>query len=302
MSAQDYAPDPALLAKAETLTEALPYMQRYAGETFVVKYGGHAMGDPELAHDFAEDVVLMKAVGINPIVVHGGGPQIGAMLKTLGVESRFVDGLRVTDAETARVAEMVLSGNINKELVSWIGKAGGRAVGISGKDAGLVTATKVQRTTRDPDSNIESAVDLGFVGEPIDVDRRLLDTISRAGMIPVVAPIGIGEDGHTYNINADTMAGAIAIATGAARLFLLTDVAGVLDKEKKLLSDLTPASIDMLRADGTISGGMIPKLETCIDAVEAGVDAAVVLDGRIPHAMLLEVFTRRGAGTLIRRG
>ena len=302
MSAQDYAPDPALLAKAETLTEALPYMQRYAGETFVVKYGGHAMGDPELAHDFAEDVVLMKAVGINPTVVHGGGPQIGAMLKTLGVESRFVDGLRVTDAETARVAEMVLSGNINKQLVSWIGKAGGRAVGISGKDAGLVTATKVQRTTRDPDSNIESAVDLGFVGEPIDVDRRLLDTISRAGMIPVVAPIGIGEDGHTYNINADTMAGAIAIATGAARLFLLTDVAGVLDKEKKLLSDLTPASIDMLRADGTISGGMIPKLETCIDAVEAGVDAAVVLDGRIPHAMLLEVFTRRGAGTLIRRG
>jgi acetylglutamate kinase len=301
MSAADYAPDPAMLAKAETLTEALPYMQRYAGETFVVKYGGHAMGDPELARDFAEDVVLMKAVGINPIVVHGGGPQIGAMLKTLGVESRFVDGLRVTDAQTAKVAEMVLSGTINKELVSWIGQAGGRAVGISGKDAGLVTAAKVKRTTRDPDSNIENVVDLGFVGEPIDVDRRLLETISRAGMIPVVAPIGIGEDGHTYNINADTMAGALAIATGAARLFLLTDVAGVLDKDKNLLSDLTPARIAALRADGTISGGMIPKLETCIDAVEGGVDAAVVLDGRIPHAMLLEVFTRRGAGTLIRR-
>ncbi len=302
MSAIDSTPDAALLAKAETLTEALPYMQRYAGETFVVKYGGHAMGDPELAHDFAEDVVLMKAVGINPIVVHGGGPQIGAMLKTLGVESRFVDGLRVTDAETAKVAEMVLSGTINKELVSWIGRAGGRAVGISGKDAGLVTAAKVTRTTKDPDSNIEQAVDLGFVGEPVDVDRRLLDTVSRAGMIPVVAPIGIGDDGHTYNINADTMAGAIAIATGAARLFLLTDVAGVLDKDKQLLSDLTPAKIAALRADGTISGGMIPKLETCIDAVEGGVDAAVVLDGRIPHAMLLEVFTRRGAGTLIRRG
>ncbi|WP_156680173.1 acetylglutamate kinase [Sphingomonas profundi] len=296
----DYAPDPALLAKAETLVEALPYMQRYAGETFVVKYGGHAMGDPEAARDFAEDVVLMKAVGINPVVVHGGGPQIGAMLKTLGVETRFVDGLRVTDAETAKIAEMVLSGAINKEIVSWIGRAGGRAVGISGKDGRLVTAEKVRRTTRDPDSNIEREVDLGFVGTPADVDTRVLDTISRAGMIPVVAPIGVGEDGETYNINADTMAGAVAIATGAARLFLLTDVAGVLDKRKELLSDLTPRAIAALRADGTITGGMIPKLETCVDAVQGGVDAAVVLDGRVPHAMLLEIFTRRGAGTLVR--
>jgi acetylglutamate kinase len=296
----DYAPDPALLVKAETLVEALPYMQRYAGETFVVKYGGHAMGDPEAARDFAEDVVLMKAVGINPIVIHGGGPQIGAMLKTLGVETRFIDGLRVTDAETAKVAEMVLCGSINKEIVSWIGRAGGRAVGISGKDGRLVTAEKVRRTTRDPESNVESAVDLGFVGEPADVDTRVLDTISKAGMIPVVAPIGVGEDGETYNINADTMAGAIAIATGAARLFLLTDVAGVLDKDKALLSDLTPSRIAGLREDGTISGGMIPKLETCVHAVEGGVDAAVVLDGRVPHAMLLEIFTRRGAGTLVR--
>ena len=297
----DHAIDPALLLKAETLVEALPYMQRYAGETFVVKYGGHAMGDPEAARDFAEDVVLMKAVGINPIVVHGGGPQIGAMLKTLDVETRFIDGLRVTDAQTARVAEMVLSGSINKEIVSWIGRAGGRAVGISGKDGRLVTAEKVHRTTRDPDSNIESVVDLGFVGEPSDVDTRLLDTISKAGMIPVVAPIGVCTDGETYNINADTMAGAIEIATGAARLFLLTDVPGVLDKQKKLMSDLSPARIETLRHDGTISGGMIPKLETCVHAVEGGVDAAVILDGRVPHAMLVEVFTARGAGTLVHK-
>jgi len=300
MSTTNETFDPALLAKAETLTEALPYMQRYAGETFVVKYGGHAMGDPEAAHDFAEDVVLLKAVGINPIVVHGGGPQIGAMLKASGIESRFVDGLRVTDAETAKVAEMVLSGAINKEIVSWIGKAGGRAVGLSGKDGRMVVAEKVRRTQKDPESNIEREIDLGFVGEPADVDRRVIDTISKAGMIPVIAPIAIGEDGETYNINADTMAGAIAIATGAARLFLLTDVMGVLDKNKQLMTDLTPRQIDALREDGTISGGMIPKLETCVDAVEGGVDAAVILDGRVPHAMLIEIFTKRGAGTLIR--
>ena len=292
--------DPQMLAKAETLTEALPYLQRYAGRTFVVKYGGHAMGDPELARDFAEDVVLLKAVGINPVVVHGGGPQIGAMLKKLGVESRFVDGLRVTDKETAQVAEMVLSGSINKELVGWIAAAGGKALGISGKDAGLVTARKVTRTVKDPDSNIESVVDLGFVGEPAKVDTTILETTCAAGMIPVIAPIGAGEDGHTYNINADTMAGAIAAALGAARLFLLTDVAGVLDKSGALLTDLNPARIAELQADGTISGGMIPKLETCVHAVEAGCEAAVVLDGRVPHAMLLEIFTSRGAGTLIR--
>lgn len=295
-----HAPDPALLAKAETLTEALPYMQRYAGKTFVIKYGGHAMGDPELARDFAEDVVLMKMVGINPVVVHGGGPQIGAMLNKLGVETSFVDGLRVTNAETAKVAEMVLSGAINKELVSWIGQAGGRAVGISGKDGGFVTATKVRRTKKDPDSNIERIVDLGFVGEPSRIDRSLLDTICDAGMIPVVAPIGIGDDGNTYNINADTMAGAVAAAMDAARLFLLTDVAGVMDKQGELLTDLDPRRIAELQSDGTISGGMIPKLETCLNAVEGGVDAAVILDGRVPHVMLLEIFTRRGAGTLVR--
>lgn len=288
------------LAKAETLIEALPYLQRYAGRTFVVKYGGHAMGDPELARDFAEDVVLLKAVGINPVVVHGGGPQIGAMLKKLGVESRFVDGLRVTDKETADVAEMVLSGAINKELVGWIAGAGGKAIGISGKDGGLVTASKVQRTTKDPGSNIEQVVDLGFVGEPETVDTSIIETACAAGMIPVIAPIAAGADGQTYNINADTMAGAIAAALGAARLFLLTDVAGVLDKAGQLLTDLTPTDIAALQADGTISGGMIPKLETCIHAVEAGCEAAVVLDGRVPHAMLLEFFTSQGAGTLIR--
>jgi len=292
--------DPDLLVKAETLTEALPYLQRYAGRTFVVKYGGHAMGDPEAARNFAEDVVLLKAVGINPVVVHGGGPQIGAMLKKLGVESRFVDGLRVTDKATADIAEMVLSGAINKELVGWIAAAGGKALGISGKDAGLVTARKVERTTKDPDSNIEQAVDLGFVGEPAEVDTTILETTCAAGMIPVIAPIGRGEDGHTYNINADTMAGAIAAALKAARLFLLTDVAGVLDKSGALLTDLTPADIATLQKDGTISGGMIPKLETCVHAVEAGCEAAVVLDGRVSHAMLLEFFTSRGAGTLIR--
>ncbi|MBO6944906.1 MULTISPECIES: acetylglutamate kinase [Altererythrobacter] len=292
--------DPNMLAKAEVLIEALPYFQRYAGRTFVVKYGGHAMGDPEAARDFAEDIVLLKAVGINPVVVHGGGPQIGEMLKKLGVESTFVDGLRVTDKATADVAEMVLSGAINKQLVGWLTGAGGKAIGISGKDGGLVRAKKVERTTRDPDSNIEKAVDLGFVGEPEHVDTTIIDTAVASGMIPVIAPIGADAQGNTYNINADTMAGAIAAALGAARLFLLTDVAGVLDKQGQLLTDLTPADIAKLKDDGTISGGMIPKLETCVSAVEAGCEAAVVLDGRVAHAMLLEFFTARGAGTLVR--
>ncbi|GAM03763.1 acetylglutamate kinase [Novosphingobium sp. MBES04] len=289
-----------MLAKAETLVDALPYLQRYAGRTFVVKYGGHAMGDPELAQDFAEDIVLLKAVGINPVVVHGGGPQIGAMLKKVGVESQFVDGLRVTDRETAQVAEMVLSGAINKEIVGWIARAGGRAMGISGKDGKMVTARKVQRTKKDPDSLIERVLDLGFVGEPETIDTTVIESISASGMIPVIAPIAAGADGETYNVNADTMAGSIAAALGAARLFLLTDVHGVLDKEGELLTDLRPSDIARLQDDGTISGGMIPKLETCVHAVEAGCEAAVVLDGRVSHAMLLEIFTQEGAGTLIR--
>ena len=294
--------DRQMLAKAETLIEALPYFQRYAARTFVVKYGGHAMGDAKAARDFAEDVVLLKAVGINPVVVHGGGPQIGAMLGRLGVQSSFVDGLRVTDKATAEIAEMVLSGGINKQLVGWIAQAGGRAIGISGKDGSLVTARKLTRSVKDTDSRIEQLVDLGFVGEPETIDTAILSTASAAGMIPVVAPIAAGSDGETYNINADTMAGAIAAALGAARLFLLTDVEGVRDADGRLLTSLQPADIDRLTAAGTITGGMIPKLETCIAAVEAGCEAAVVLDGRVPHAMLLEFFTSRGAGTMVSLG
>lgn len=292
---------PDLLAKAETLVEALPYLQRYAGETFVIKYGGHAMGDAEAQRDFAEDIVLLKAVGINPVVVHGGGPQIGAMLKKLGIESSFVGGLRVTDAATAEVAEMVLAGKINKEIVGWLAALGGRAVGISGKDANLVLAEKVSRTEPDPNSGIERHVDLGFVGEPVAVDPTILINLTKDNFIPIVAPVALGADGATYNINADTMAGAIAGALGAKRFFLLTDVAGVLDKAGELLTDLDRPAIDALKGDGTITGGMIPKVETCVAAVDAGVEAAVILDGRVPHAMLLEIFTARGAGTLIHR-
>ena len=259
------------------------------------------MGDPDAARDFARDVVLLKQVGINPVVVHGGGPQIGAMLEKLGVKSSFVDGLRVTDAETARIAEMVLSGGINKEIVGWIGQAGGRAIGLSGKDGNLVTATRMRRNKRDPESNIEKVIDLGFVGDPQKVDRSIIDTQLSAGLIPVIAPIAIGDDGHTYNINADTMAGAIAGALGAARLFLLTDVPGVLDKAGNLVPELTPQLIARFKADGTIHGGMLPKIDTCTHAVAAGAEAAVIIDGRVPHAMLIEIFTEAGAGTLVRR-
>ena len=286
-------------AKAQTLIEALPYFQRYAGRSFVVKYGGNAMGDEAAAREFAQDVVLLKAVGIDPVVVHGGGPQIGAMLEKLGVQTRFVDGLRVTDKATAEVAEMVLSGAINKSIVGSIAAAGGKAVGLSGKDGGLVTARKLERTTRDPESNIEQVLDLGFVGEPAQVDTTIIETARAAGMVPVIAPIAADESGNTYNINADTMAGALAGALGSARLLLLTDVEGVLDAQGELVTDLSPTDIARMRDEGTITGGMIPKLETCVSAVEAGCEAAVVLDGRVPHAMLLEFFTARGAGTLI---
>ncbi len=289
------------LRTAETITEALPFMRRYAGKNVVIKYGGHAMGDSKLAEVFARDVVLLRQVGVNPIVVHGGGPQIGEMLKRLAVKSEFIDGLRVTDAETVDVVEMVLSGSINKSIVAAINGAGGTAIGVSGKDGGLIQARKLRRTKRDPDSNIEKILDLGFVGEPRHVNPQVLENLQQAGMIPVIAPIGVGSGGETYNINADTVAGAIAGAVGATRLLLLTDVSGVLDKEGRLLTDLTVEEVQQLQADGTISGGMIPKLETCVQAVGEGVEAAVILDGRVPHAMLLEIFTDRGIGTLVRR-
>jgi len=289
------------LRTARTITEALPFMRRYAGKTFVIKYGGHAMGDLELSELFARDVVLLKQVGIHPVVVHGGGPQIGNMLERLAVKSEFIDGLRVTDAATVEIVEMVLSGAINKQIVNVINAAGGTAIGLSGKDGGLIQASKLRRTKRDEQSNIERFLDLGYVGEPSRINPQILTSLEQAGMIPVIAPIGVGQDGQTYNINADTVAGAVAGALGAARLLLLTDVEGVLDQTGAVLTDLTLEDVRRLMADGTITGGMLPKLETCIAAVEQGVSAAVILDGRIPHTMLLEIFTDRGIGTLIKR-
>jgi acetylglutamate kinase len=287
------------LRQANMLTEALPFMRRYADKTFVIKYGGHAMGDETLAADFARDIVLLKQVGINPIVVHGGGPQIGQMLKRLAIQSSFIDGLRVTDQATIEIVEMVLSGAINKGIVAAINAAGGRAVGLSGKDSNLVTAKRLQRTKKDPDSHIEEVLDLGFVGEPDKVDPHILDVLEKSDLIPVIAPIGFGEDGATYNINADTMAGAIAKAVGAERLLLLTDVAGVLDKEGELIRQMEAADVHARIDDGTIHGGMLPKVDTCLDVVENGVAGAVILDGRIQHVILLEIFTAHGIGTLI---
>jgi len=291
----------AWLKTAQTLSEALPYMREFAGETFVIKYGGHAMGDAALAKKFAEDIVLLKQVGINPIVVHGGGPQIGKMLDRLKIQSSFVDGLRVTDEATVEIVEMVLSGSINKQIVSEINAAGGMAVGLSGKDGQLIEARKLRRSVRDPDSNIEKLLDLGFVGEPVRINPMLLQEFAESDIIPVIAPIGVGANGETYNINADTAAGAIAAAIAAAKLMVLTDVAGVLNKDKELISALTVSDARKLAKDGIITGGMIPKIEMCIHAVENDVEAAHILDGRLPHVLLLETFTTYGAGTMIRR-
>jgi acetylglutamate kinase len=287
--------------RAAVLSEALPYFRRYSGKTVVVKYGGHAMGDEIVAERFASDIVLLKQVGMNPIVVHGGGPQIGQMLKRLRIKSDFIDGLRVTDRATVEIVEMVLSGSINKQIVSAINERGGYAIGLSGKDANLIRAKKLTRTKVDPDSNIEKVLDLGFVGEPEAINATVLETLRNSAIIPVIAPIGVGEDGQTYNINADTVAGAVAGAVKAARFLLLTDVAGVLDKSKKLMPELTADESRRLIEDGTISGGMIPKIETCLQALAEGVDAAVIVDGRVPHAILLELFAEGGAGTLIKR-
>jgi len=294
-------------ATAKTLAEALPYIQIYDRETVVIKYGGHAMGEESVAKLFAADVVLLKMLGLHPVVVHGGGPQISRMLERAGVKSTFIDGLRVTDDATMEVAEMVLSGAINKEIANWITLAGAeaevRGVGLSGKDARLITVEKAHRTKKDPDSEIEKVVDLGFVGEPKRIDTTLIDALLQAedDYIPVIAPIGVSDEGQTYNINADTVAGAMAGALDAKRMLLLTDVAGVLDKNGDLIRQLTVAEAKAAIETGVATGGMIPKLETAIAAVEAGVEAVVILDGRRPHAMLVELFTEHGSGTLVCR-
>ena len=287
--------------QASTVARALPYLRRYAGATIVVKYGGHAMSEEHLAVDFGKDIALLKQVGINPVIVHGGGPQINAMLERLEIKSTFIDGLRITDAAMVEVVEMVLSGSVNKQIAGLINQAGALAVGISGRDGGLIRAKKLTRTQRDPGSEIESVLDLGFVGEPAYVDTRVIHALTGAGLIPVIAPVGTGEDGQTYNINADTAAGAIAGALNASRLLMLTDVPGVLDKSGNLLTEIAVANIAGLNEDGTISGGMIPKVLTCIEAIKQGVKGATILDGRVPHALLLELFTEGGIGTLIHK-
>ena len=286
--------------RARILAHALPYLRRYAGATVVVKYGGHAMGDDALALQFGQDIALLKQVGVNPVVVHGGGPQINAMLKRLQIQSTFVEGLRVTDERMVEVVEMVLAGTVNKQVAQLINRAGALAVGISGKDGGLIRARKLTRTTIDPDSNIERVLDLGFVGEPEHVDVRVIHALMGAGLIPVIAPVGVDADGQTYNINADTVAGAVAGALGAMRLLMLTDVAGVLDRHKRLIPELAVADVQARIADGTIRDGMIPKVENCVDAVRGGVKGAVILDGRVQHACLLELFTEGGFGTIVR--
>lgn len=288
------------LAQAALLSQALPYMRRYSGETFVIKYGGHAMGDDHLAELFARDIVLLRQVGGNPIVVHGGGPQIGAMLDRLKIQSTFIDGLRVTDEATVDVVEMVLAGSINKKIVTAINGAGGLAVGLSGKDGKLISAKKLQRTKKDPESQIEKVLDLGLVGEPTEVQPHILDYFKKSDITPVIAPIGAGPNGETLNINADTAAGAVAGAVNARRMLMLTDVIGVLDKSGDLVAEMTVSQAKAYIADGTISGGMIPKVETCLDALEKGVRGAVIMDGRVPHAILLELFTEHGVGTLIK--
>jgi acetylglutamate kinase len=285
--------------QARILAEALPYMQRYDEAIVVVKYGGHAMGQEQLARDFARDIVLLEQTAINPVVVHGGGPQIEAMLKQVGVQSQFAAGLRITDEKTLEIVEMVLAGSINKQMVGYINEAGGKAVGLCGKDGNMVIARKLTRTVVDPDSHIEKIVDLGFVGEPEKVDTAVLDQILGREIIPVLAPVCAAANGGTFNVNADTFAGAIAGALKAKRFLLLTDVPGVLDKSKELIKELSVDEARRLIADGTIAGGMIPKVETCIDALARGVEGVVILDGKVPHAVLLELFTELGAGTLI---
>ena len=290
-----------LLAKTGMLIEALPFMRRYSDKTILIKFGGHAMGKADYVNAFASDIALLDQVGARPVVVHGGGPQIGEMLTKLKIESKFIDGLRVTDEATVSVVEMVLSGGINKALVAAIASAGGRAVGVSGKDGGLITARKFMAIAKS-DSAVKKAVDLGFVGEPANIDVTVLDALMMHNLIPVVAPVGSGEDGKTYNINADTAAGAISAALNAKRMLMLTDVRGVQDKDGNLISSLTISQAEALILDGTVSGGMIPKVETCIEAVQGGAEGAVIMDGRVPHSLLIELFTEHGMGTIITAG
>lgn len=297
-------PTPAEFSAAErarVLAQALPYLRRYAGATVVVKYGGHAMGEEHLALEFGRDIALLKQVGINPVIVHGGGPQINAMLKRLAIQSTFIDGLRVTDAAMVEVVEMVLAGTVNKYVAGLITRAGALAVGVCGKDGNMIQARKVSRTKVDPDTRAEHPIDLGYVGEPAHVDVRVIHALTGGGLVPVIAPVGVDADGQTYNINADTVASAVAGALHAERLLMLTDVAGVLDKQKKLIDTLTLTEVRDRIDDGTITDGMIPKVECCVDAVRQGVKGAVILDGRVPHACLLELFTEAGPGTLVRR-
>lgn len=284
---------------ATTISEALPYLKNFSGATFVIKYGGHAMGDSELSQNFARDVVLLKHVGINPVIVHGGGPQINEMLGKLGKKSSFIHGHRVTDAETAKIAEMVLSGTINKEVAGSICSAGGNAIGLSGKDGNLIQCTKLIRKVRDPNSNSVNEVDLGFVGKPEKVNVSVLNNLAASDIIPVIAPIGLGVNNETYNINADTCAGSIAAALGAAKLIMMTDVAGVLDSKSKLINQMDAFTARGLIDSGVISNGMIPKVETCLNAIEKKVAAAHILDGRVPHVLLLEIFTEHGTGTMM---
>jgi acetylglutamate kinase len=287
------------LEKVQILSEALPYMREFAGETFVIKYGGSAMGSDELSMQFANDIVMLKHVGINPIIVHGGGPQISAMLERLGIQSSFIDGRRVTDQATVEIVEMVLSGSINKQIVTNINNAGGMAIGISGKDGNLISAKRLTRRKSDPDSNIEQILDLGFVGEPTEINPESLVLFEESDIIPVIAPIGKGPNGETYNINADSVAGAIASAVNASKLLMLTDVPGILDKNDNLISKISIKEAEKLIKNKTIHGGMIPKVETCVKALNNHTEAAHILDGRVPHVLLLEIFTEHGTGTMM---
>jgi len=289
----------AALNTARVLTEALPYIQRFTGKTIVVKFGGNAMVDPQLNHDFARDIVLMKLVGINPVVVHGGGPQIGNLLKQLGIESTFVDGMRVTDSRTMDVVEMVLGASVNKDIVATINRHGGNAIGITGKDGNLIRARKMTVTRTTPGVNAPEIIDIGHVGEVTAINRDVVDTLTRSGFIPVIAPIGVGEDGLSYNINADLVAGKLAEVLRAEKLMLLTNVAGLMDKEGRVMTGLTTATVDQLIADGTIYGGMLPKINCALEAARGGVNSVHIVDGRVPHAVLLEIFTDEGVGTLI---